>query len=39
MANQFVDDPNKVVKIQQQVMVKVVEVDIERKRIALSMKL
>ena len=39
MANQFVDDPNKVVKIQQQVMVKVAEVDIERKRIALSMKL
>jgi uncharacterized protein len=39
MANQFVDDPNKVVKIQQHVMVKVVEVDIERKRIALSMKL
>lgn len=39
MANQFVDDPNKVVKLQQQVMVKVVEVDIERKRIALSMKL
>lgn len=39
MANQFVDDPNKVVKLQQQLMVKVVEVDIERKRIALSMKL
>jgi uncharacterized protein len=39
MANQFVDDPNKVVNLQQQVMVKVVEVDIERKRIALSMKL
>jgi uncharacterized protein len=39
MANQFVDDPNKVVKLQQQVMVKLVEVDIERKRIALSMKL
>jgi uncharacterized protein len=39
MANQFVDDPNKIVKIQQQVMVKVTEIDIERKRIALSMKL
>jgi uncharacterized protein len=39
MANQFVDDPNKVVKLQQQVMVKVTEVDLVRKRIALSMKL
>lgn len=39
MANQYVDDPNKIVKLQQQVMVKVTEVDLDRKRIALSMKL
>jgi len=39
MANQYVDDPNKVVKLQQQVMVKVTELDLVRKRIALSMKL
>ena len=34
----FVDDPNKVVKVQQQVQVTVTEVDTQRKRIALSMK-
>lgn len=39
LSNQFVDDPNKMVKLQQHVMVKVVEVDIVRKRISLSMKL
>ena len=38
LADQFVDDPNKVVKVQQQVMVTVTEVDAPRKRIALSMK-
>ncbi|TND09085.1 MAG: transcriptional accessory protein [Bacteroidetes bacterium] len=38
LSDQFVDDPNKVVKVQQQVMVTVVEVDVKRKRIALSMK-
>lgn len=38
LANQYVDDPNTVVKLQQQVMVKVIELDLERKRIALSMK-
>ena len=38
LSDQFVDDPNKVVKVQQQVMVTVVEVDLKRKRIALSMK-
>lgn len=39
MANRFIKDPNEVVKLQQHVMVKVVEVDLARKRIALSMKL
>ncbi len=38
LSNTFVDDPNKVVKVQQQVMVTVTEVDVKRKRIALSMK-
>jgi uncharacterized protein len=39
MADKYVSDPNTIVKLQQQVMVKVTEVDLERKRIALSMKL
>ncbi|GAB3171131.1 Tex family protein [Telluribacter humicola] len=39
MANRFIKDPNEVVKLQQVVTVKVVEVDLARKRIALSMKL
>lgn len=38
LSDTFVDDPNKVVKVHQQVMVTVVEVDVKRKRIALSMK-
>jgi uncharacterized protein len=38
MANRFIKDPNEVVKLQQKVKVKVTEVDIVRKRIALSMK-
>ncbi len=38
LADRFVDDPNKVVKVQQQVMVTVTEIDVARKRIALSMK-
>ncbi len=38
LSNTFIDDPNKVVKVQQQVMVSVTEVDVQRKRIALSMK-
>lgn len=38
LANQYVSDPNQVVKLQQHVKVKVMEVDIARKRIALSMK-
>ena len=39
MADRYITDPNTIVKLQQQVMVKVVELDLERKRIALSMKL
>ncbi|MCU0326318.1 MAG: helix-hairpin-helix domain-containing protein, partial [Spirosomaceae bacterium] len=39
LANKFVKDPNEVVKVFQKVKVKVVEVDIPRKRIALTMKL
>ncbi|MCC6369981.1 MAG: RNA-binding transcriptional accessory protein [Bacteroidia bacterium] len=38
LADSFVDDPNKVVKVGQQVWVNVTEVDEKRKRIALSMK-
>lgn len=38
LSNQFIKDPNEVVKVQQKVMVTVVEVDVPRKRIALSMK-
>lgn len=38
LANRFVSDPNEIVKLQEQVTVKVLEVDIERKRIQLSMK-
>ncbi len=39
LADRFVKDPNDVVKIHQHVKVKVLEVDIARKRIQLSMKL
>lgn len=38
LADEFVDDPNKIVKVGQQVWVNVSEVDVKRKRIALSMK-
>ncbi len=38
LADNFVDDPNKVVKVGQKVWVNVTEVDVKRKRIALSMK-
>jgi protein Tex len=38
MANKFIDDPSKVVKLNQHVKVKVLEVDLIRKRIQLSMK-
>jgi protein Tex len=38
LSNTYVSDPNQVVKLQQKVMVTVTEVDVSRKRIALSMK-
>lgn len=38
MANRYIGDPNEVVKLGQKVMVTVVEVDIPRKRIQLSLK-
>jgi protein Tex len=38
LSNTFVSDPNEVVKLQQKVTVTVTEVDVNRKRIALSMK-
>lgn len=38
LADHFIKDASEVVKVQQQVQVTVVEVDLERKRIALSMK-
>jgi uncharacterized protein len=39
MSNQFIKDPNEVVKLNQKVKVTVTELDIERKRISLSMKI
>ena len=38
LANKFVSDPNEVVQLGQAVQVKVTEVDVQRKRIQLSMK-
>ena len=38
LSNKFVKDPNEVVKVSQKVEVKVTEVDVRRKRIALTMK-
>ncbi len=38
LADQFVRDPNEVVKVAQRVMVTVTELDLDRKRIGLSMK-
>ncbi|MFY0673634.1 MAG: RNA-binding transcriptional accessory protein [Bacteroidia bacterium] len=38
LANKFVSNPSEVVKLNQQVMVKVIEVDLKRKRIQLSIK-
>lgn len=39
LADKFISDPNQVVKLHQHVKVKVLEVDVARKRIQLSMKL
>ena len=38
LADRYVKDPNEVVRVQQQVKVRVLSVDLERKRISLSMK-
>lgn len=38
LANKFISDPNLVVQVNQQVKVTVLDVDIPRKRISLSMK-
>lgn len=38
LADRFVKDPNQVVKLNQKVMVEILDVDIERKRIQLTMK-
>ncbi len=38
LADEYINDPSEVVKVQQKVMVTVLEVDIPRRRIALSMK-
>ncbi len=38
IAHRFIEDPNEVLKLGQHVMVKVTEVDVSRKRIALSIK-
>jgi len=38
MAQRYIKDPNEVVKLNQKVMVKVMEIDLKRKRISFSMK-
>jgi len=38
LANRFVSDPNEVVKVNQKVTVRVLEVDVNRKRLSFSMK-
>jgi uncharacterized protein len=38
LADRFVKDPSQVVKVQQKVQVTVLEVDLDRKRISLSMR-
>jgi uncharacterized protein len=38
MANRFIKDPNELVRVHQHITVKVLDVDLERKRISLSMK-
>lgn len=39
MSKQYIDNPNKIVKLNQKVMVKVLEVDTQRKRISLTMNI
>jgi len=38
MADRFVKDPNEIVIVRQAIVVKVLEIDVKRKRISLSMK-
>ena len=38
ISNKYIDDPGKVVKLNQQVKVKIIEIDLVRKRIQLSLK-
>ena len=38
MADQFISDPNTVVKLQQHIKVRIKEIDVARKRIQLSLK-
>ena len=38
LANEFIDDPTKIVKVHQHVKAKVISIDTERKRIGLSLK-
>ena len=38
MADRYISDPNEIVRLQQHIQVRVLEVDIQRKRIQLSMK-
>jgi uncharacterized protein len=38
MADRYVDDPSKVVKLHQQLIVRVLSVDLARKRIQLTLK-
>lgn len=38
LADRYIKEPNEVVKLQQKVLVKILEIDVNRKRIALSMK-
>ncbi|HKK99324.1 MAG TPA: S1 RNA-binding domain-containing protein, partial [Desulfotignum sp.] len=39
LADRFVKDPNEIVTVRQQVQVRVLEVDVNRKRISLSLKI
>ena len=39
LSNTYVEDINKIVRLQQQVTVKVLDIDLKRKRIQLSMRL
>ena len=38
LANKFIQNPNEVVRLNQKIWVKIIELDIQRKRIALSSK-